>query len=732
MKRSKESSHINSFLENVELKAQFQKSPNMAQIDERLPYRIGLPLLPVLPVQTFPLANVADQFPGASNHRRVILEILDNNRVHVYHSEIVYRLHAGDKLSDDYITIMTVARFWNGCIQSWKDATMQIHQYLSEFNLHYAIEIIDFAAYRGLQSLPFPTDIYNWNRSLLPLVQSLVDRHQWITINMLYQEYVEGRREDQASTYRPTVIVTARDANDSSWWNKTLPTLRTALQKYPEIRFEVLYEQHFIIAASPNSKLLSQAFSNVICSGSSCGNGTRTGTLGGQIYLKESKGTTIKLGITNHHVLAYKLNSKEPSTSFLADIPVECPSNEDTEFQVATEEVAIEQQNRMIAQLESQLLGGENVDGLSSEIAKAKTYREELNERKTRYQDFNRTMGKVYATSGLRIRENTKYDKSMSESWALDWCLSTIVPPRILLNMFGGPGFPARTVDKYCEINPNQGYRVFKQGRTSGATTGYISATQSLVRRAIPEPENGSTVMLADLSMFPEPVRCHAMIGERGPRGISAKFIEPGDSGSLVLLDPSHCMLKREGTEIAFRDHKAPNDSDNLDWIPLWDDDALRAVKAGPAGIHKGKEKARLNSDEAIIVGLAFGNSDGCLVSYMTPIDLVVRDIELVTSGTVLEPRFAGLVNTPNHGQRITLPSKFLHGFDSYLTTPLFRQGPVLKARNPQHKTDASEILTDVQNIPNSYCPIDATNVFLGPSREKVNIPDEMIPLWSG
>jgi hypothetical protein len=85
--------------------------PTMATpiIDRRTKYRVGSPMLPVLPVETMPLAYVPDKFPDSMTHLEKIGTILSSNHVMINHMMTVYRFHAESKLDDRYITITTHA-----------------------------------------------------------------------------------------------------------------------------------------------------------------------------------------------------------------------------------------------------------------------------------------------------------------------------------------------------------------------------------------------------------------------------------------------------------------------------------------------------------------------------------------------------------------------------------------------------------------------------------------------
>ncbi|KAF2830981.1 hypothetical protein CC86DRAFT_377906 [Ophiobolus disseminans] len=144
-------------------------------IDNRVKYRIGSPLLPILPVVTRPV-------------------------------DVYSRWHSESEPLDKHITITTLAPYTNDSGTTWPNAVRDIRQYLDQSNIHLAIEIIATPLWRGLESFPFTSDPYQWNDVLLPSIRALQEGRQWISLDMVYQEDVE-----QSDIRQPTIVISARE-----------------------------------------------------------------------------------------------------------------------------------------------------------------------------------------------------------------------------------------------------------------------------------------------------------------------------------------------------------------------------------------------------------------------------------------------------------------------------------------------------------------------------------------
>jgi hypothetical protein len=566
-------------------------------VDCRTKYRFGSPLLPTLPVETYFLQDIEDKFPGSDKHRRHIVKILVDYDIQDWSYLVAYRYHEESELCDQYVTIVVTAEYQPGSEGSegsevtWPKVVKTIREYLNGESIDIAIELIDNKLFGGLESFPITTDIYQWNDVLLPLISDLLNGHQWITLTMVNREDVES-----PGNRRPTILIGARDADEQSWWNETLPTLQRLRQvaEY-DIQIELMHQQQ-VFTASPDGSMLKDCFRRkALRLGASCGTAgtTRSGTLGGSLrLLNPDTGAEQTFGLTNHHVLGKQLVGDGPFTKFEKAIIVESPSSADRDFFVN----GLKKEIESFTDTDDEGNDSTVLKGLETELKNAC--------------NMDLTLGHVFASSGFRSEQKkspTDEDKQQSKAavdeWALDWCLTTVedrvFKPDLHDNRYGN-----KKVLGYCSLNPNQGYSVFKKGRTSGGTTGFISATDGAYRK-VPEPEDGPTALPRDISMFSKPVRVHVLIDDRTNRG-DGEFIKRGDSGSLVFLDPHNSALPPKGEK------------------------------------HPWKTVASKKDDlgEVLIAGLAFGCHSHTRLSYMIPMDMVVQDVQSVTQCTVVEPKF--------------------------------------------------------------------------------------------
>jgi len=618
-------------------------------IDTRIKYRVGSPLLPVLPVFSQPTNLPIDKIPGWLQHLNRIGEILDENEITPRITDVGYRFHADRRPQDSCVTITTRAAWTPRSDITWPNAVRDIRAYLNEKKIQLAVEIIAPALYRGLKPFPFARDTYNWNDKLLPEIRDRIMDHQWVSLDMIYQE-----DPVRSGTQRPVILIGARDADENSWWDSTLPALQQLdWVTQSGIQVELVYRDEFLTAASDG---LSKAFeTSIIPVGASCGvaNRTGSGTLGGKLVLEDPRtGKKTVTGISNHHVLVHERTGPGPFSTFDPPIIVVSPSDDDRQTYASCLQSDKERFRNDFPELVC----------LAEQAS--------LN-----LEEFDTGVGHVFASSGLRgVPHKTWNDAAKNhdanespDPWALDWSLTTIDKRRIQTStpQFGHGDW--KEIVGYCSIDPYRAYRVQKHGRTSGSSSGFISATQSACRHIVPEPEDG-LIAPKDVwkDMVPSEVRCHVMIANHANYR-SGDFIQPGDSGSLILIDPTDFALKKEETRSGFQGlHGEITDStgpwpweDVAAFGTISDDnhdDTHNALDLGPQ-FCADPAASRLISDDnnedthkALVVGLAFGSTRSDMLSYMMPIDLVIQDIEAVTECKVIDPPFAGLVRHESWG----------------------------------------------------------------------------------
>lgn len=455
---------------------------------------------------------------------------------------------------------------------------------------------------------------------------------------MLYREFPS--REKQ-----PTAIISARDADDQSWWDRTIPALAQLLQSNDlnvDIVLLYLKDLEFMTtngSTGPHSIISDEFYQVPIKMGTSCAlsqsSFTSSGTLGGKIKLRNNK-SLVELGLTNYHVMKDGLPNKGslsgpfPPGSGKTYRNATSPSNSDHEaFVKALNDSLIDVKKQYQEQTQTLEFLDENDTSWTSTTFAVKRYfhlQRLLEVQLEESTGASRHIGRIYAASGFRTCKNGRMPVDIPESrrdWALDWCLIQMDKSKPISNELSN--LPSSVgvlenvaVTRYCSISRTPNYKVIKRGRTSGYTSGTISAIDSTIRYAKgqwvrQDGVGGRKVYRHNISQINPKARLqdtsqtdhisptndqipleeawHDELVSVFPiistKKTVLKFMEPGDSGSLILLDRAKPTL-------------------------------------------------------APIIGLGFSGNDVSGVSYMMPIDLILKDIEAVTGGKVIEPRYAG------------------------------------------------------------------------------------------
>ncbi|KAF2789345.1 hypothetical protein K505DRAFT_365686 [Melanomma pulvis-pyrius CBS 109.77] len=603
------------------------------EIDSRLPYRIGCPTLPVLPVETRTAPQaVATYIPNFNHHVGNIRDILTAYNIEEYGISFVYRVNPGIVPTDRHLTLLLESWYEDGCQDQWVKAVAEIRRSLIPSGIYWAIELIDI---RALHRWPhigpiLSTDrdvIEGWSK-VLPDFFTTIENRNWVSIDVLHREF-PGQ-----SLKRPTVIISARDANDVTWWDTTIPALHQLLQANNfKIDISLLYQEGINLLwneDSANSIILRDAYEYIIYMGSSCAplKSKGSGTLGGRIKL-QGPSSVLELGLTNYHVLEEALPEQPIPFAPVSDqsygIAV-TPSDNDHNAVVKAMQDYKKDLEKKLGQV------SENFEYLTEDDPSWENKRDLIQELGIRIssedsgirrrKNFPRHIGNIYAASGYRACRTQRYFAEESDHWALDWCLIRVdksksiscelqdvpeIPPEIpppenqpgnavlgsIENKTEAPPKPqyylrnGDEVANYCSISAQKNYQVAKRGRTTGWTRGTISAIDSVVRTQ----DSGkpitklSTIQKEFLQgrFGGKEVFVHTITGTAK----APQFLEPGDSGSFILLNED--------------------------------------------STHRGS-----------IVGLGFAANDVSSVSYMMPMDLIVQDIEYVTGGKVIDPQNAG------------------------------------------------------------------------------------------
>lgn len=608
------------------------------EIDSRVPYRVGCPKLPVLPVETRARhQTVETYFPNFDHHISNTRRILAKHNIPDCGILFAPRVNRGVATADHHLTLVLLSQYENGCQDYWVKAVREIRSNLLQSGIHWAIELIDEQVFGGpLHTSPIlSTDrnlIDGWSR-VLPTFLSTIDNHNWAAIDVLYREF-------PSRGMQPTVIISAVDANDDAWWNSTLPAVYQLLQdKDFEVEILLLFSNGVRLTmngpsnpedftpepsteaypeivedstSEPRTKahdeIIEDFYEDKIYIGTSCTTSgfDHSGTLGGRIKLQKDS-TILELGLTNYHVLkdAFMVQGSTcgpfpPDANQPYGIAVS-PSDSDDQVEVnrLKEYISKLQAKHDESRLNLQYLTDDdpNLDLKTELLATLGTTLHSNQRRLYQINHFPRRVGHVYAASGYRTCEDPRYRLEKRKDWALDWCLVQVDQPRsISCRLYNVPptGYYIQDkveVNQYCTISVDEHYKVVKRGRTSGWTRGTISAIGSVVR-VQGNFEPSLILPSVQKAKFKEKwggkaVLVHGIVGTKE----NPQFIQAGDSGSLILLDQSS------------------------------------------------------NIPGVSIIGLGFAGNDNTSASYMLPMDLIVKDIEEVTGAKVIEPRYAGQVS---------------------------------------------------------------------------------------
>jgi hypothetical protein len=616
-------------------------------IDTRLPYRIGYPKLPVLPVKGLsPVEDWDTYIPHFIYYGKHIRQILERHKVHFCNFRLEHRFNDGYEYNEDLPTILILASFkptsrdtiYN---HGWIQGVREIREFLHAAEIYNPVELIDPKAYSDAlwpsPILPSDHEIIEESKEIVPDVLQAISKQDWVSVDVFHRDYPHTPPEvpevafvtendmlnfpDLPRSYKkPTLIISARDANEDVWWDKILPQLR---QKLKNLDVVVLFLQDISLTTDTksiskprnlSSNLFRWAYScerlNTVFMGDSCApkGSTRSCTLGGKITLKD-KVRELEMGRTNRFAL---FDDNEDGRDLENDSPsvIVSISDEDHAYVQAyireqiMEEQTMAQSSKKV--LETAKEGSEMHQYASLDLLTVENGLKSWEMRLEYVKTFPRDIGTIYADSSFRIRNNLANPPQLpegilwSERWLLDWALIQINPSnsvssvlqRVPSNNYDyeeGPKtyIPDRIdVTEYATISPDVKLEVMKRGRTTVWTYGEMSAVISIQRYSTQRDLKPNTPTLArdNFEGF-KIVCCYPIIAQPHPQD---GFLEPGDSGCFILLNQK--------------------------------------------------------SSPGVIVGLGCGTNPSVHVSYMSPMDAVVRDIEETTGIEVQEPKYAGVI----------------------------------------------------------------------------------------
>ncbi|KAF2178692.1 hypothetical protein K469DRAFT_754318 [Zopfia rhizophila CBS 207.26] len=205
-------------------------------VDDRVPYRKGWPLLPVLPVAT--IQDVPTKyFPSSGAHLKVISKLLEKSGVEVHKIEVAHRMHYGTHPGKSNATLCILSNQANN--STWDDAVRDIRAYLIENEVQLCIEILDHRLWNGMWSLPIvPTEkgvLRACKRKRHAMTEVLKESGEpWVSLDF-YHRGLTHRRPD----CRPTAIISAPYPNHAIWYSRILPAIKVIAG--PKLEVELMF-----------------------------------------------------------------------------------------------------------------------------------------------------------------------------------------------------------------------------------------------------------------------------------------------------------------------------------------------------------------------------------------------------------------------------------------------------------------------------------------------------------
>ncbi|KAF1995045.1 hypothetical protein P154DRAFT_539047 [Amniculicola lignicola CBS 123094] len=196
--------------------------------------------------------------------------------------------------------------------------------------------------------------------------------------------------------------------------------------------------------------------------------------------------------------------------------------------------------------------------------------------------EFHQDAGHVYASS------HTPWNETEITRWAMDWCLFETLPGKTVLSRVEDPTGTTIQADKYASISrKDYVYDVIKRGRSSHWTKGTTSAVRSVIRLNATLPPEIPGPIQTQMRNSKDKVYCYSITAKESDQ----EFLKPGDSGAFILLNES------------FREN------------------------------------------HGVIIGLGFAGNSASNVSYMIPMDLVIKSLVQETNCEIVQPSYIGEIS---------------------------------------------------------------------------------------
>ncbi|KAF2259061.1 hypothetical protein CC78DRAFT_84501 [Lojkania enalia] len=200
-------------------------------IDNRVPYRQGWPVLPVLPVTTSK-QNVPKIYLTPSTHLTRFYLILTQHNISADNVDVVQRMNAGTPISKTTLTLCVQSPSSES--QSWGPAIRALRSYILDQNLVIKVEIIEPRAYTGFYTLPILPDERVWSfvlkrkRGIVGLLDGCGE--EWASLDFYYRGM--GRMREEC---RPTVVIGVPEPNRKVWWEIVVPQVKKRVEGKLEV-----------------------------------------------------------------------------------------------------------------------------------------------------------------------------------------------------------------------------------------------------------------------------------------------------------------------------------------------------------------------------------------------------------------------------------------------------------------------------------------------------------------
>ncbi|KAJ5051213.1 hypothetical protein J3E74DRAFT_469662 [Bipolaris maydis] len=486
----------------------------------------------------------------------------------------------------------------DGQYMCWKTGAKRLRNFLDNHGLEQLlVEIIDSKAAYLFSAGPLldcrPGLFANW-RLFVPTLLEEIKEQKWLAIDVVSREF-----GTKFPIHVPTVLITTKDPENEIWRQKIIPRLRYCLP--PDMDIDILYGSQLSHAASstqPDNHTAMESpiedasplaihctlmdYSNVGQIGSSIGldQSSSSATISAVVKLRNKKNCPIGRFLSpDHEICRGEL------------VRVVAPSHTDHQNLVK-----FTSRERAGMQLRIQNL----IDSHRQESRFYDTENQMLQKHIADYKILNdnpnRLFGTVFASSGESFSQVASIDNISSPSlhtringrtldFGLNWALVKLATDRQLADYITGVPLHIKiptsaSATRYTQVKHDRSYNVVKKGRSTGWTVGKISRIGSLLNLR----NDNTNIVPVDLShrygAANDVILAFGVVHEQKHKD----FMRGGDSGSCVLLNEDNAT--------------------------------------------------------ATMVGLLFASNEFTRVSYMMPIDLVIRDIEYVTRQKVTQPKF--------------------------------------------------------------------------------------------